>query len=172
MAVKPAWLAKLPPKWRARLIRLTFNLHPAYRGTGGRVVHVAPDLSHIRVSLPLSRRTRNPVGSLYGGSLFAVTDGVHPVLLMAALGKDVVVWDKAASIRYRRPGFTTLYADFFVDKSEVAAIRAALAESPELDRTYLVELKDSEGVVHTVVERTVYVAEKSYYKRKAAQGAA
>ncbi len=172
MAVKPAWLAKLPPNWRARMIRLTFNLHPAYRGTGGRVVHVAPDLSHIRVSLPLSWRTRNLVGSLYGGSLFAVTDGVHPVLLMAALGKDVIVWDKAASIRYRRPGFTTLYADFFVDKAEVAAIRAALAESPELDRTYLVELKDSKGVVHTVVERTVYVAEKSFYQRKVAQGAA
>lgn len=91
---------------------------------------------------------------------------------MAALGKDVVVWDKAASIRYRKPGRSTLHADFTVDKGEVAAIRAALAESPELDRTYQVELKDSEGVVHTVVERTVYVAEKSYYKRKAAQGGA
>lgn len=154
------------------MLRLRFNFHPAYRGTGGRVVHVAPDLSHIRVSLPLSCRTRNLFGSLYGGSLFAVTDGIHPMLLMAALGKDVIVWDKAASIRYRKPGFTTLYADFFIDKAEVAAIRAALAESPELDRTYQVELKDREGVVHTVVELTVYVAEKSYYKRKAVQGAA
>ena len=28
------------------------------------------------------------VGSIYGGSLFAVTDGVHPMMLMSALGED------------------------------------------------------------------------------------
>jgi hypothetical protein len=167
--VKPAWLAKLAPNWRARMIRLSFNLHPAYRRTGGRVVYVAPDLSHIRVNLPLSWRTRNPVGSLYGGSLFAVTDGIHPVLLMAALGRDFIVWDKAASIRYRKPGRSTLYADFIIDKAEVAAVRAALAVTPELDRTYQVELKDRDGVVHAIVERTVYVAEKRHYERKIAE---
>ena len=31
------WLARLPPRWRARAMRLGFNLHPAFRGTGGRV---------------------------------------------------------------------------------------------------------------------------------------
>lgn len=165
-----AWLAKLPPNWRARMMRVGFNLHPAFRGTGGCVVHVAPDLTHIRVRLPLSWRTKNIVGSLYGGSLFAVTDGMHPMLLMAALGPEVIVWDKSASIRYRKPGFTTLYADFVIDKEEVAAIRAALEETPELDRTYSVELKDTRGVVHTVVERTVYIADKNHYRRKTAEG--
>lgn len=169
--MKPAWLAKLVLKWRAQMLRLAFNLNPAYRGTGGRVVHVAPDLSHIRVRLPLNWRTRNLLGSLYGGSLFAVTDGVHPMLLMAALGKDIVVWDKAACIRYRRPGLSTLYADFIIDKVEVEAIRHALTESPELVRTYEVELKDSRGVVHTVVERTIYLAEKSHHEQKVAQRA-
>lgn len=164
--MKPAWLAKVPSAWRARMVRMGFNLHPAFRGTGGRVEHVAPDLSHIRIRLPLSWRTRNVVGSIYGGSLFAVTDGVHPMMLMSALGEDVIVWDKAASIRYRKPGYTTLYADFLLDAEEVATIRAALRETPELDRTYLVELKDSQGTVHTVVERTVYIADKKHYREK------
>ena len=124
--MKPAWLAKVPPAWRARMVRMGFNLHPAFRGTGGRVEHVAPDLSHIRIRLPLSWRTRNVVGSIYGGSLFAVTDGLHPMMLMAALGEDVIVWDKAASIRYRKPGYSTLYADFSLDADEVAlAIESA-----------------------------------------------
>ena len=70
--MKPAWLAKVPPAWRARMVRMGFNLHPAFRGTGGRVEHVSHDLSHIRIRLPLTWRTRNIVGSLYGGSLFAV----------------------------------------------------------------------------------------------------
>lgn len=148
------------------MVRLGFNFHPAFRGTGGRVVHVARDLRHIRVRLPLNWKTRNIVGSLYGGSLFAITDGAHPMMLMAALGDEYIVWDKAASIRYRRPGYTTLYADFVIDEAEVREIRTCLAQNPELERTYTVELKDAHGEVHTVVERTVYIAEKNHYRKK------
>ena len=168
--MKPAWLAKLPPVWRARMVRLGFNFHPAFRGTGGRVVHVSPDLRHISIHLPLSWRTKNIVGSLYGGSLFAITDGAHPMMLMAALGEGYIVWDKAASIRYRKPGYTALYADFELPAVELAEIQARLAESPELERTFLVELKDEHGTVHTVVERTVYIAEKNYYRNKIGGG--
>ncbi len=165
--MKPAWLAKLSPSWRARMVRLGFNFHPAFRGTGGRVVHVAKDLRHIRIRLALNWKTRNIVGSLYGGSLFAITDGAHPMMLMAALGEGYIVWDKAASIRYRKPGYTTLYGDFVLAGEEIAEIRAALAEVPELERTFLVELKDEQGTVYTIVERTVYIADKNYYRQKA-----
>ena len=168
--MKPAWLAKLSPSWRARMVRLGFNLHPAFRGSGGRVVHVGRDLRHIRIALPLSWKTRNIVGSLYGGSLFAITDGAHPMMLMAALGDGYIVWDKAASIRYKKPGYTTLYADFTLTNEELAEIRRRLAEHPELEQTFLVELKDAHGVAHTVVERTVYIAEKNFYRNKSIGG--
>lgn len=168
--MKPAWLAKLSPSWRARMVRLGFNLHPAFRGSGGRVVHVGRDLRHIRIALPLSWKTRNIVGSLYGGSLFAITDGAHPMMLMAALGDAYIVWDKAASIRYKKPGYTTLYADFTLTNEELAEIRRRLAEHPELEQTFLVQLKDAQGVVHTVVERTVYIAEKNFYRNKSIGG--
>lgn len=164
--MKPAWLAKLPRPWGARLVRMGFNLHPAFRSTGGRVVHVAPDLRHIRVRLPLTWKTKNIVGSLYGGSLFAITDGAHPAMLMAALGEDYIIWDKAASIRYRKPGYTTLYADFRVTPDEMVGIRSALAEQYEVDWTFQIDIKDADGVIHTVVERTVYIAEKNYYRLK------
>ena len=168
--MKPAWLSKVPPAWRARMVRMGFNLHPAFRGTGGRVIHVSPDLSHIRIRLPLTWRTKNVVGSLYGGSLFAVTDGVHPMMLMAALGDGVIVWDKAASIRYKKPGYSTLFADFSLTTAEVAEIRQALDLYPELDRTFLVELKDEQGSVHTIVERTVYIADKNHFRQKSTEG--
>jgi len=164
--MKPAWLAKISPAWRAHMVRLVFNLNPAFRGTGGRVVHVAKDLRHIRIHLPLSWKTRNIVGSLYGGSLFAITDGAHPLMLMAALGDGYIIWDKAASIRYRKPGYSTLFADFVLADGELAEIHAALAKTPELERTYTVELKDKQGTVHTVVNRTVYIADKNYYRQK------
>jgi len=136
--MKPAWLAKLSPTWRARMVRMGFNLHPAFRGTGGRVEHVSKDLRHIRVRLPLNWKTKNIVGSLYGGSLFAITDGAHPMMLMAALGDGYIVWDKAASIRYRKPGYSTLYADFVLSDADLASMRVALGETPEPERSFLV----------------------------------
>lgn len=168
--MKIGWLHRIPPVWRSRLMRLGFNLMPAFRGTGGRVEHIAPDLTYVRVRLPLTWRTRNAVGSIYGGSLFAVTDGPHPTMLMAALGRDAIVWDKAASIRFRKPGRHTLYAEFHMPPEEVAAIRIELAQKGELDRTYTVELKDRQGQVHAVVDRTVYIADKAYYKTKISGG--
>lgn len=168
--MKPAWLKRLPPRWRAHAVRLGFNLHPAFRGAGGRVVEVTPDLSRMRVRLPYSWRTRNVVGSLYGGSLFAITDGAHPMMLMVALGDEVVVWDKAATIRYRRPGYSAVEADFELPPEEIAAIRMALTRTPEIERTYTVELKDKTGEVCAVVERTVYIARKDYYRQKKGGG--
>ncbi|HTY99864.1 MAG TPA: DUF4442 domain-containing protein [Rhodocyclaceae bacterium] len=161
-----SWLHRLPASWRPLAVKAGFNLHPAFRGTGGRVVHVAADLRHMRVRLPLSWRTRNLVGTLFGGALFAITDGPHALILMAALGSDCVVWDKAGSIRFRRPGRETLYADFMVTAEEIADIRGILAAAGELDRSFVVEIKDRHGVVHAVVERTVYVADKRHYKQK------
>jgi Domain of unknown function (DUF4442) len=164
--MKPHWLHKLPQTLRSGLVRLGFNWHPAFRGTGGRIVHVSPDLRHLRVRLPHSWRTRNIVGSTFGGSLFAVTDGPHPMMLMAALGKGYIVWDKSASIRYRKPGFSTLYADFVLKESELEQIRHRLQTTSELEHTFCIELKDRQGQVHTEVDRTVYICSKSFYHDK------
>jgi len=166
------WLNKVPQSWRAHVIRFGFNLHPAYRRTGGRVDYVSPDLTTIRVRLPFNRRTRNLVGSMFGGSLFAITDGPHPTLLIMALGRDYIVWDKAASIQYKRPGRGTLYADCIITSAEIAEVRDILTRQPEVDRVYRVELKDSSGLVHSVVERTVYIANRDHYKLKSSGGSA
>jgi Domain of unknown function (DUF4442) len=167
--MKESWLKYLPQTWKTHVIRVGFNLHPAYRRTGGRVEYVSPDMTLIRIRLPLNRGTRNMVGSIFGGSLFAITDGPHPFLLIMALGREYVIWDKAASIQYKKPGRTTLYADFVVTAEEVAEIRDILTRQPEVDRVYRVELKDSGGVVHSVIERTVYIANKEHYKQKQKQ---
>ncbi len=159
-------LEKLPHSWKPHVIRYGFNWHPAYRRTGGRVDYVSPDLTLIRVRLPFNRGTRNLVGSIFGGSLFAITDGPHPFLLIAALGPAYVVWDKAASIQYKRPGRSTLYADCIVSAEEIAEVRDILMRQPEVERIYRVELKDANGIVHAVAERTVYIARKDHYEQK------
>ncbi|HEX6912891.1 MAG TPA: DUF4442 domain-containing protein [Longimicrobium sp.] len=146
---------------RTRMMRWGFNWFPAYRGTGGRITYIARDWREIRVRVPLSRRTRNYVGTIFGGSMYGAVDPIYMVMLIQALGPDYVVWDKAASIRFRRPGRTTLHARFVLDDAELDAIRGALVDQPSVDRTYVVELADAEGTVHAVIEKVIHVRSKA-----------
>jgi acyl-coenzyme A thioesterase PaaI-like protein len=150
----------MPESLRTRLQRLGFNWFPAYRATGGRITYIAGDWREIRIRLPLNRRTRNYVGTIFGGSMYGAVDPLYMVMLIRTLGPGYVVWDKAASIRFRRPGRTTLHARFTLDDAELDAIRAALEHAPTVDRTYVVDLVDDEGVVHATVEKVIHVRRK------------
>lgn len=136
---------------------LVFNLFPAYRGTGGRVTFVSDDFREVRVRVPLNWRTRNYVGTIFGGSMYAAVDPFFMIMLIQNLGPDYVVWDKAASIRFRRPGTGTLQARFAVPQEETDAILRALESAPSVDRVYTVDLVDGAGVSIATVEKTIYV---------------
>ena len=145
---------------RTRLMRWGFNLWPCYRGTGGRVTFIASDWREVRVRLPLSWRTRNYVGTIFGGSLYAAVDPFYMIMLMQNLGPEVVVWDKAASIRFRKPGRTPLRATFRLDEAELMELRRLLLDQPKVDRTYQVQLVDAEGVIHAEVEKVIHLSRR------------
>ena len=152
----------MPESFQTRLYRWGFNLYPAYRGTGASITYIADDWREIHVKVPLSWRTRNYVGAIYGGSLYSAVDPFYMIMLIKNLGMEYIVWDKAASIRFKKPGRDTLYAQFVLSEEELQIIKSELANSAKLDRQYQVELKDSAGVVHAEVEKTIFIARKSY----------
>jgi hypothetical protein len=138
-------------------MRWRFNLFPAWRGTGARVDYISEDWREVRVRLPLSWRTRNYVGTIFGGSLYGAVDPVLMIMLIRNLGPAYTVWDKAATIRFLKPGRGTLYANFTLDEAELSEIRRLLESSPSVDRVFTVELKDAAGVAHARVEKTIYI---------------
>jgi acyl-coenzyme A thioesterase PaaI-like protein len=123
-----------------RLLRLRFNLYPAYRGTGARITFIADDWSEVHVRLPLNWRTRNIVGTIFGGSLYGAVDPIYMIQLMRGLGAGFVVWDKAATIRFKRPGRESLTATFRLTRAEVEAVRAEATANGRAERTYSVDL--------------------------------
>jgi acyl-coenzyme A thioesterase PaaI-like protein len=142
---------------RTWLWRWRFNLFPAYFGSGARVTSIASDWREVRVTIPLSWRTRNYVGTMFGGSMYAAVDPIYMMMLIQVLGPGYVVWDKAASIRFRKPGNGTLYAVFRLPEREIDAIRSALEVQPSVDRQYHIDLLDNEGMVRATVEKTLYI---------------
>ena len=151
----------MPESFQTRLYKWGFNIYPAYRGTGGWITYIASDWREIHVKLPLSWQTRNYVGTIFGGSLYAAVDPFYMIMLIKNLGPDYVVWDKAASIRFKKPGKNTLYARFELSEQELQFIKSELQHTEKLDRHYQVELNDSSGVNHAVVEKTIFIAKKA-----------
>lgn len=146
--------------FKSRRFRWLFNFFPAYRGTGGRVAYIADDFREVRVRLPLSWRTRNYVGTIYGGSIYGAIDPIYMLMLIHILGPEYVVWDKAARIRFKRPGKDTLFCDFRVSQEEIDDIKRLAETEKSIDRIYELELKDKAGVVHALIEKTLYISKK------------
>ncbi|HLY31508.1 MAG TPA: DUF4442 domain-containing protein [Ktedonobacterales bacterium] len=150
----------MPESFKTSLMRWRFNVFPAYWGTGAHVTYIASDYREVRVKLPLNWRTFNYVGTIFGGSMYGAVDPIYMIMLIQNLGPEYVVWDKAASISFKKPGRSTLYARFTLAQQELDAIRAALAEERSLDRVYQIDLTDKNGAICATVEKTLYIRRK------------
>ncbi len=142
---------------KTRLLRWGFNLFPAYRRTGARITYIAADFHEVRIKLPLNWKTRNYVGTVFGGSIFGAVDGVHMVMLMKLLGPDYAVWDKGSTVRFKQPARTTLYARITIDELELESIRAELVDRSKVDRVFHIDWTDGAGKVHASIEKTIHV---------------
>jgi acyl-coenzyme A thioesterase PaaI-like protein len=148
---------------RLRKLRfqLLLNLYPPYLGAGVRVTHVADDFRRVDVRMSLHRWNRNYVGTHFGGSLFAMADPFFMLMLIELLGRDYVVWDKAGTIRFRKPGRGTVRARFEIPPERVDEIRRAADAGGKVEPTFAVSIVDEQGEVVAEVEKLLSVRRKS-----------
>jgi acyl-coenzyme A thioesterase PaaI-like protein len=145
---------------KSRALRRWINFWPPFLGMGIRVIRIAPDMKAVDVEMKLRFWNANYVGTQFGGSLFAMTDPFYMLMLMANLGRDYIVWDKAATIRYRKPGRGTVRAEFRLSDSQIDDIREKLKTLPKYEPVFSVEVKDEAGVVVAQIEKVLHVRKK------------
>jgi hypothetical protein len=141
-------------------LRRWINLWPPFMGMGIRIKHIASDMKTIDVEMKLSFWNANYVGTHFGGSLFAMTDPFYMLMLMANLGSNYIVWDKAATIRYKKPGSGTVRAEFRLSDSQIDDVREKLNTLPKYEPVFMVEVKDEAGIVIAEVEKVLHVRKK------------
>jgi acyl-coenzyme A thioesterase PaaI-like protein len=152
-------------------LRRWTNLWPPFLGAGIRVKYIAPDMKSIDVEMKLRWWNTNYVGTQFGGSLFAITDAFYMLMLMANLGPDYIVWDKAASIRYRKPGRGTVRAEFRLTDAQIDDVREKVKTLPKYEPVFKVEVKDAEqGIVIAEVERLLYIRRKDSASKDSPSG--
>lgn len=137
-----------------------------YFGTGGKILFWASDSSELHLRLRLNIWTYNYVGTIFGGSMFSASDPFYMLMLLRALGPQYVVWDKSASIRFRKPARSMLYAKYQITVADLALIRRTVSEKGETNHSFNIQWVDKNQVVHAEIERQCYIAEKNFYQQK------
>jgi len=143
-----------------RHMRMLINLWPPFLGAGIRVRRLSSDWTEIDVEMKLRWWNRNYVGTHYGGSLYSMADPFFMVMLIENLGKDYIVWDKSASIRFKKPGRGTVSASFRLSEEQIREIRQALTSQQKIERVFAVEVKDESGSVIAEVEKLLHIRRK------------
>ena len=140
--------------------RQMLNVWPCYWGTGGRVTFISRDWRQVNVRLTLGLRTRNYVGTMFGGSIYGSVDPIYMLMLIKILGPAYVVWDKAATVRFKKPGRGRLAARFEVTEEEIATIRDLSSQAKSIDRVFPVEFTDRDGQIVASIEKIIYIRRK------------
>jgi hypothetical protein len=144
----------------ARHLRQLINLWPPLLGAGIRITHLDSNWRFVHVEMKLRFWNRNYVGTHYGGSLYSMTDPFYMVMLINILGSAYTVWDKSASIRFRRPGRGTVYAHFEVSDEQIASIRQQLETAEKIEPTFNVAVINASGEVIAEVQKVLSIRRK------------
>jgi acyl-coenzyme A thioesterase PaaI-like protein len=145
----------------ARVLRLAMNLWPPFLGAGIRVLHIADDFREVRVALRMRLLNRNCFGTHFGGSLFAMTDPFHTLMLVHNLGRGYTVWDQSSRIHYRMPARGTVFAHFRLSEEMLEDVRKNTVDSAKYRPTYAVDVVDRDGRVIATIEKTLYIRRTS-----------
>jgi len=144
---------------KSKLLKI-INFWPPYLGAGVRVRNISSDVRVIDVEMRLRFWNRNYVGTHFGGSLYAMVDPFLMLMLIENLGREFIVWDKAASIRFKKPGKGTVRARFELSEEQIESIRKQANDSPKVEPVFTVNIMDEENETVAEVVKTLYVRRK------------
>ncbi len=141
-------------------MRRMLNIWPPFLFSGIAILEISKDFRHARVRLKKKAITSNYVGTLFGGSLFAMTDPFYMLMIMKNLGSQYIVWDKRSEIEYVSPGKVTVYADFHLSDAVLEEIKDEVAANGKYLKWFEVEIKSADGTVVAIVKKQIYIRKK------------
>jgi len=147
--------------FRQRLLMRLVSLYPPYLGAGVRVSYPKDDPYRIVVRMGLHWWNKNLFGTQFGGSLYSMCDPHFVFIVMRNLGPGYIVWDKAASIEFLKPGRGRVTATFHVPKEQIAEIRAAADRGEKVEPVLQVDVRADDGELVARVTKRLWVKRKT-----------
>ncbi len=141
-------------------LKLAFRLFGPYIGAGVKVDEISEDWKYMKVSMKHRFYNNNVFGTHFGGSLYSMVDPHYVLMLLNILGKDYIVWDKAASIDFIKPGKGIMTAEFRISNQTIEYIKTHTDNGEKYLPEFEVSVKNSKGDVVAKVHKTLYVRRK------------
>ncbi|MES9868769.1 MAG: PaaI family thioesterase [Sedimenticola sp.] len=153
MLLRPTdWLRKLNLASPERRL----EWFPPFRALGIRVLELEEKGRRTRIRLPLSERTRNPGGSMFGGAMASVADAV-PALACAKIFTEYTVWTRSLHLEFLREGRTDLELRFEMEDRQLAEISAELEQKGRSDPLFRYGFYLGDGLLCARVESRVAI---------------
>lgn len=141
-------------------MRRMLNLWPPFLFSSITVQEISKDFRHAKVRLKKKVLTSNYVGTLFGGSLFAMTDPFFMIMVLKNLGKGYIVWDKRSEIEYVSPGKKTVFAEFHLWDEQLDEIKREVAANGKYLKWFEVDIKTADGTVVAIVKKQIYIRKR------------
>jgi len=142
-----------------KLIRRV-NWYPPYLGMGIRVASCSEDFTRFEVELRQTWYNRNLFGTHFGGCLYAMCDPFFVFVLAMNLGRNYIVWDQSAGIRFLKPASGTITGVFEVPLPRIEEIRREVDELGRNRYHFETDLVNAQGEAVARVSKEVYVRAK------------
>src|SRR5699024_12137986 len=105
-------------------------------------------------------RSRNVVGTAFGGSMPWMTDPFFTLSGVYGLGKEYLVWDVGVEAQFITPGKGKIPADFQVSEETWELIREETMDGEKYLHWFEVAITDESGDTVAIVRRQVYFRKK------------
>jgi acyl-coenzyme A thioesterase PaaI-like protein len=142
-----------------RLMKL-LRFWPPFWAAGIRVSFLNKEFTQLTVTMVQRPWNTNYVGSHFGGSLYAMVDPFFMFMMIHHLGKDYVVWDKAAFIKFVSPGKGRVSATFRLSLEQIQEAKLRAKEEEKYEPVYRVEIFDESKKLVAYAEKTLFIKEK------------
>ena len=135
------------------------NLYPPFLGAGVKIKKLNDNLD-LHVSMNLNIFNRNYVGVHFGGSLYSMCDPFYMLIIMKKLGRDYIVWDKEASIKFKSPGKGKVHATFVITDDNIKDIKENTLDGKPYQPTFYVNVLGPDNKVVAEVSKTLWIKKK------------
>lgn len=137
------------------------NFYPPFLGAGVKVKALNKEGTKLEVSMNLTRLNRNYVGTHFGGSLYSMCDPFYMLILLRMLGRDYLVWDKSATINFKKPGRSRVHAIFEISDEQFLEIKNKVDEIGKYEPELFVEVKDEQGQIVCEITKKLWIKRKN-----------